>query len=104
MRSSNRRVFVMKVVAGSAALAAVSAHAQSAPMVNEKDPQAMSLGYVADTTKVDAKKFPKHAATQKCSNCALFVGKPDAASGACGIFPGKAVSANGWCSAYAKKA
>ncbi len=104
MRSSNRRVFMMKVVAGSAALAAVSAHAQSAPMVNEKDPQAMSLGYVADTTKADAKKFPKHAATQKCSNCALFVGKPNATSGACGIFPGKAVSANGWCSAYAKKA
>lgn len=105
MRSSNRRVFMMQVATGSVAVAATgSAWAQAAPMVNEKDPQAMSLGYAADTTKVDAKKFPKHAATQKCSGCALFVGKPNATSGACGIFAGKAVAANGWCSAYAKKA
>jgi hypothetical protein len=103
MQSSNRRVFMVQVVAGSAVLATASAQAQSAPMVNEKDPQAMSLGYMADTTKVDAKKFPKHAATQKCSNCALFVAKPNATAGACGIFAGKAVAANGWCSAYAAK-
>jgi hypothetical protein len=104
MKNSNRRVFMMQVAAGSAVLAAGAAQAQTAPMVNEKDAQAVSLGYLADTTKVDAKKYPKHAATQKCSNCALYTGKAGAASGPCGIFPGKAVAANGWCSAYAKKA
>jgi hypothetical protein len=104
MKLSNRRVFMLQVAAGSATLAAGSAHAQAAPMVNEKDAQPMALGYAADTTKVDAKKFPKHAAAQKCSNCALYTGKADATSGPCGIFPGKAVSSNGWCSAYAKKA
>jgi len=104
MKTPSRRVFLLQVAAGSAAIAAGHAQAQSAPMVNEKDAQAQSLGYVADTTKVDAKKFPKHAATQKCSNCALYTGKADAAAGPCGIFPGKAVAANGWCSAYAKKA
>jgi hypothetical protein len=104
MSVSNRRVFMMQVAAGSAALAAASAHAQAAPLVNEKDAQAMSLGYAADSTKVDAKKFPRHAATQLCSNCALYTGKAGEASGPCGIFPGKHVAAKGWCSAYAKKA
>lgn len=104
MSSSNRRVFMLQVAAGSSALAlAKVAHAQAAPMVNEKDGQAMALGYAADTTKVDAKKFPKHAATQLCSNCALYTGKAGEASGPCGIFPGKQVAAKGWCSAWAKK-
>ena len=73
-------------------------------MLAETDAQAVALGYKADSTKVDAKKYPKHAAEQKCSNCALYTGKADAASGPCGIFPGKAVSSKGWCSAYVKKA
>jgi len=104
MKNSNRRIFMLQVAAGSAVLAAGSAQAQGLPMVNEKDAQAMALAYAADTTKVDAKKYPKHAAAQKCSNCALYTGKADAASGPCGIFPGKLVAGNGWCSAYAKKA
>lgn len=105
MTTSNRRFFMMQVAAGGSALALANiAHAQAAPMVNEKDGQAMALGYAADTTKVDAKKFPKHAATQLCSNCALYSGKAGEASGPCGIFPGKHVAAKGWCSAYAKKA
>jgi len=104
MSSSNRRVFMLQVAAGNSTLAlAKVAHAQAAPMVNEKDGQAMALGYAADTTKVDAKKFPKHAAAQLCSNCALYTGKPGEASGPCGIFPGKQVTAKGWCSAWAKK-
>jgi hypothetical protein len=80
----------------------MQAHAQA--KVDEKDAQAVALGYVADTTKADAKKFPKHAATQKCSNCQLYTGAANAKSGPCSIFPGKQVAANGWCSAYVKKA
>ena len=105
MTTSNRRVFMLQVAAGGSALAlAKVTHAQGAPMVNEKDGQAVALGYAADSTKVDAKKFPKHAATQMCSNCALYSGKAGDAAGPCGIFPGKQVAAKGWCSAYAKKA
>lgn len=104
MMRSTRRVFMMQVAAGSALLAAETAQAQGAPLVNEKDAQAVSLGYLADTTRVDGKKYPKHAAAQKCSNCMLYTGKASDASGPCGIFPGKAVAGNGWCSAYVKKA
>ena len=93
---------MMQVAVGSTAVIASQAMAQS--MVNEKDPQAAALGYVADTTKVDAKKFPKHAAAQTCSNCQLYTGKPADASGGCALFAGKLVAGNGWCSAYVKKA
>jgi len=76
----------------------------AAPMVDEADPAAKGLGYAADTTKVDAKKYPKHAPTQMCTNCALFQGKATDAAGGCPLFAGKQVTGKGWCSAYAKKA
>ena len=100
---SNRREFIVQFSLGGAALASSQAFA-AAEMVAEKDAQAAALGYVADTTKVDAKKYPKHAAAQKCSNCQLYVGKATDASGGCSLFAGKKVAGNGWCSAYVKKA
>jgi hypothetical protein len=60
--------------------------------VDEKDPQAAALAYAADTTKVDAKKFPKHTNDQKCSNCQLYTGKAKEASGPCSLFAGKHVA------------
>jgi hypothetical protein len=102
MSQTNRRVFLMQVAAAGSALAAGAAQAQAAK-VDEKDPQAVSLGYVADTAKADAKKFPKHTKDQKCSNCALFQGKATDAAGGCPLFGTKQVAAGGWCSAYAKK-
>lgn len=105
MKKTNRRLFILHVAAGSSVLVASNAMAQAAaPMVNEKDAQAAALGYAADTTKVDAKKYPKHAKEQKCDNCQLYVGKPKETSGPCPLFAGKHVTANGWCSAYVKKA
>jgi hypothetical protein len=105
MKNTNRRMFILQVAASSSAIAVSSVRAQAAaPMVNEKDPQPAALGYSADTTKVDAKKYPKHAADQKCSNCQLYAGKPKETSGPCPLYPGKQVSANAWCSAYVKKA
>jgi len=102
MKSTNRRVFMMQVAVGTTAVMASQAMAQA--KVDEKDPQAVALGYLADTTKVDAKKFPKHAAAQKCSNCQLYTGKATDANGGCALFAGKLVAGNGWCSAYVKKA
>jgi hypothetical protein len=75
-----------------------------AQKVDEKEPQAVSLGYKEDTTKVDQKKYPKHDRSQVCSNCQFF--QQDKASGQygpCSIFGGKLVAAKGWCSAYVKK-
>jgi hypothetical protein len=102
MTVSNRRVFILNLVAGSSVLVASAAHAQAA--LAETDPQAVALGYKSDTTKVDTKKFPKHEASQTCLNCQLFQGKPVDATGPCPLFAGKVVAKNGWCSAWVKKA
>ncbi|NDP38934.1 MAG: iron permease [Rhodoferax sp.] len=101
---SNRREFIVQLSLGGSALAGANAFAADLPMVDATNPQATALGYVADTTKADAKKFPKHVAAQQCSNCALYQGKAGAVSGACPLFAGKQVTAKGWCSAYVKKA
>jgi anaerobic selenocysteine-containing dehydrogenase len=95
-----RRVFLMTVAATGAALTTA---AQAQAMVDEKDAQAVALGYWADTKKVDAKKYPKHAATQNCANCALYQGKATDKAGGCPLFAGKQVAGAGWCSAWAKK-
>jgi len=99
---TTRRVFILQSVVGTSALASGMAMA-AAPMVAETDANAKGLGYVADTTKADAKKFPKHTNEQKCSTCALFQGKAGDTAGPCPLFAGKQVTVGGWCSAYAKK-
>ncbi|MEJ7686573.1 MAG: high-potential iron-sulfur protein [Variovorax sp.] len=99
--STTRRIFLMTVSAGAAGLG-LGAHAQA--MLDEKSPQATALGYVADATKTDVKKFPKYAAGQVCTNCALYQGKPTDAAAPCPLFAGKQVAGKGWCSAWAKKA
>jgi hypothetical protein len=100
---SNRREFIVQVsLGGSALLAGSTVFAQA--MVADADPQAVALGYKSDGTKTDKTKFPKYAADQKCSSCALFQGKAGDKAGGCPLFAGKQVAATGWCSAYAKKA
>ena len=97
---NTRRIFLMTLAASGAALAS-AAHAQA--KLDEKDPQAVALGYVADASKADTKKFPKYATGQNCANCALYQGKATDAFGGCPLFAGKQVAGKGWCSAWAKK-
>lgn len=100
--TTRRRFIELVPVAGAAFLVARPALAQGA-MVQESDPQAVALGYVSDATKADKAKYPKYAAGEECANCALYQGKPGAASGPCPLYAGKQVAAKGWCSAYTKK-
>lgn len=99
----NRRVFLIHC-ASAAPLMALAGQAHAQEMVDEKSPQAAGLGYVADAKRADAKKYPKYAAGQVCTNCALYQGKPTDKAGGCPLFAGKQVAAAGWCSAWAKKA
>ncbi len=101
MKASRRTFFIQSVVGISAIASGKLALAAEA--VKETDPQAVGLGYKADATKTDKTKYPKYAAGQQCSSCALYQGKPTDAAGGCAIFPGKEVAGKGWCSAYAKK-
>ena len=101
--NSTRRNFIRIVpAAGAGLLIGQAAFAQA--MVDEKDAQAVALGYVADASKVNKTKYPKFTAEQNCGNCQLYQGKAGAAAGGCALFPGKQVAAKGWCSAYVKKA
>jgi High potential iron-sulfur protein len=100
---TNRRVFMLQAVtvAGVASLMSVT---QAAETVSENDPQAKSLAYKADASKVDKAAQPMFVAGENCGNCQLFHGKATDATGSCSLFGGKHVSSKGWCSAYAKKA
>ena len=104
---SNRREFIIQCSFATGALAAATASTAAfadAAMVEEKDAQATALGYKADGTKTDKVKYPKYAAAQNCSSCALYQGKAADKAGGCPLFAGKQVAAKGWCSAWAKKA
>ena len=103
MTPSRRRFIRIVPLAGTAWLVAASARA-AAPLVDEADAQAKTLGYVHDAAKADKARFKQYAAGQRCGTCGLYKGAAGAAAGACPIFPGKEVKAAGWSSAYAKKA
>jgi hypothetical protein len=78
------------------------------PMLTEKDPAALALGYQSDATKVDVKKYPKRAGAeggkQFCRTCMFFqaADPKTAAAAPCQLFPGKQVSAKGWCNSWAQ--
>jgi hypothetical protein len=103
MTQTTRRIFMLQAAAAGSLLVGSRAMAQPVRL-DEKDPQAVALGYVHDTTKADTKKFPKHTNDQKCTNCALYQGKATDAWGGCPLFGAKQVAGPGWCSAWAKKA
>lgn len=104
MNSTNRRTFIIHSALTAGAALAVSQQARAAVPLKEDDPQAVALGYKADTAKVDKKKYPKHDVAQKCAGCQLFQGKAADAAGPCSLFAGKDVAGKGWCSAWVKKA
>jgi High potential iron-sulfur protein len=98
MQSQQRRVFMLKAVAGATGLAApvsVWADATAVP-VKETDAYPKSMGFKLDTKNVDKAKFPRHEASQKCSECQLFSGKAGEALGPCSFFK-RMVPPDGWC-------
>jgi hypothetical protein len=98
---NSRRIFFTTIITGGIGLTTKVVSAQA--KLNDKDPQAVALGYVADSTKVDKKKYPNHTDEQRCSGCQLFSGKAADATAACAVFSGKQVAGIGWCSVHAKK-
>ena len=101
-----RRTLLKGALASLAAIPVVAAVGRAdaaAAKVDPNDPQAKSLGYVSDTSKVDAKANPTHKPEQKCATCVQFQGKAGDASAPCTIFAGKLVEGTGWCKVWAKK-
>lgn len=71
--------------------------------LDPNDPTAKALGFVSDTTKVEASTNPTHKPEQKCGTCAQFQGKAGDARGGCNIFVGHSVPQGGWCKVWAQK-
>jgi hypothetical protein len=100
---SNRRNVIKSVLAAFASFPLwTRAQAQTAKL-DEKDPQAITLGYVTDAAKVDAKRNPTYKPGQACANCVLLTGKEGDAYRPCAVFPGKLVASAGWCRSWVKK-
>jgi hypothetical protein len=103
MTHLNRRIFVMRSLAGGCAALAGPALVRAAARVDEADEAAVALGYRHDTKLVDGKRFPKHDAAQRCGGCSFFQGAPADEWGGCAMFGRRQIAANGWCSAWASK-
>jgi hypothetical protein len=72
--------------------------------VDPNEPQAKSLGYVTDASKVDAKANPNFKPGQHCANCLQVPkGKEGGAQVPCNIFAGRLVEAKGWCKVWVKR-
>ena len=107
--SISRRAALKGLATAAGTLAAVpGVLADSIPSMqpHEKpaDPPASALGYIEDSTKVDAKAFPNYKPGQACANCQQLTGKVGDNWRPCYLFPGKLVAAGGWCKVYIKKA
>lgn len=103
-----RRKILQQMSAAAVALPllAIALPSEAAPALvplTSQDPQAVALGYTADSASVDPKLNPTHKPDQRCDRCLQFQGKAGQATGGCNIFPGKSVSANGWCRAFVMK-
>lgn len=107
-KSLPRRTVLKAALMGGAALPLMArlteAEAAAAlPLIDVNDPVAKSLGYIADSSKVDAKANPTHKPNQKCTTCIQYQGKAADKQAGCNLFPGKAVAGAGWCKVWAQK-
>ena len=98
-----RRGFSGRAVAGTCILAFVPASAWAAAHAEESDETSVALGYKHDSKNVDKQKYPKHEASQRCVNCAMWQGAAADPWAGCAMFGRKHVAAQGWCLAWAKK-
>jgi hypothetical protein len=109
MQVRNRRIFMLHVISGTTALAVQGTARAAEPTqtpsdvpVKETDAYPKSMGYKIDTASVDKAKFPRHEASQKCSECQLWSGKAGDPLGTCSFFK-RPVPPGGWCRNYKPK-
>lgn len=100
---NSRRKFLKLVPIAAVPLVDVAWAQGTQPMVDEKEPQAVALGYVSDAKRADKTKFPKYAPPQHCAICQFYQGAATAPKAPCTIFGGRQVAGPGWCSAFVAK-
>jgi hypothetical protein len=74
----------------------------AAGRVDPNEPQAKSLAYIEDATKVDVKANPNFKPGQICGNCSHA--KPGTGPEVpCAIFANRPVATKGWCKVWMKR-
>lgn len=101
---TTRRKFIFQIVPAAAAVTLLGRQAMAAalPKLTDANPAAKALGYIADTQKVDAKKFPTHKVSQDCGNCIHYTSTGKTA-GTCALFKGFEVEKVAWCRSWVEK-
>ena len=96
----------LAVLLGAAGVVAGARRAAAAdlPHLNEKDPNAMALGYHDDAAQVDPKQFQTYRPGQRCESCLQLQGQQGQPWRPCNLFPGELVNAGGWCRVWVPKA
>ena len=107
-RKIPRRDVLKGALIGVAAVPATAllgrAEAAATGKVDPTEPQAKSLGYVVDASKVDPKANPNFKPGQNCATCLQVpAGKEKGPMIPCNIFAGRNVAANGWCKVFVKR-
>ena len=99
MAPTSRRVFMIVATASTCGAARAQGKLKR---VEESEPKAASIGYRHDSAQVDAKRFPKHKAGERCSTCMAWLGTKTDAWAECDLMAERLVSSTGWCSSYVK--
>jgi len=99
-QSISRRTLLVSLCSGAAAVWSARASSAQPGRLDVKDPQAVSLGYVEDAARVDARKFPAYVKGSTCENCLQLQGTAGNPYRPCAAFKAKLVSIAGWGSAW----
>ena len=97
-----RRVFMMRVMAGSTALLGAVREAHAFEKLDPNDSYAKSMGFRLNTADVDQAKYPRHTVDQHCQFCQLWNGG-DAEFGNCSFFDHAITPKMGWCKNFKVK-
>jgi hypothetical protein len=65
-------------------------------LLDEKEPAAKSIGYVANSRTVDPKVYPSYKRSQTCATCA-FIKFGTGRQRACSVVADRLVESAGWC-------
>jgi hypothetical protein len=93
------RALALAATVASPRLAPAATVTDPRPTLDENEPAAKAIAYVADARKIDKAVHPTYRRGQSCTTCA-FIDYGTAPQRGCSLVPGKLVYAAGWCKVW----